>query len=248
MKRTQILTVILLITILATTLASCGHTHQFDDWQVVKSATCTESGEQERYCDCGEKQTQPIASTGHNFGEWQIIKATTCTESGEQERYCDCGEKQHQVVSAGHLWSEATCTAPKTCQRCALIEGTALGHTTTTGYCSQCGEKISPKIELPDLPLTVSSYGAAIKITEISCEIDWYYKNIVCTLSGERTSGSHSMTCSYSYKLYDSEGFVVASGKGYIGDISVGDKFRNEEFTIFLDEIDTSYTLVIQDD
>lgn len=142
MKKTRLLIAILLIAMLATNIVSCGHTHDFDDWQVVKSATCTESGEKERYCDCGEKQTQSITATGHTWGAWQIIKVTTCTESGEQERYCDCGEKQHQVVSAGHLWSEATCTTPKTCQRCDLIEGSALGHTAQTGFCNRCNTNI----------------------------------------------------------------------------------------------------------
>ncbi len=216
MKRTQILTVILLIAILTTTLASCGHTHQFDDWQVVKSATCTESGEQERYCDCGEKQTQSIASTGHSFDEWQIIKATTCTESGEQERYCDCGEKQHQVVSAGHLWSEATCTAPKTCQRCDLIEGSALGHTTQMGFCNRCKNNITGSMICTNsLPQSFTSYyssssrGSTTQITDVS--IQQLGSNLFISVSCKFLTEYNCDDAYIAYIITDPNGNIIES-------------------------------------
>ena len=34
--------------------------HSFGDWITIKEATETEEGLKERYCDCGEKETQDI--------------------------------------------------------------------------------------------------------------------------------------------------------------------------------------------
>lgn len=54
------------------------HVHQFGKWKVVKSATLTETGVQERTCSCGKKETQSIPKiksdwkVGHyidDFGE-----------------------------------------------------------------------------------------------------------------------------------------------------------------------------------
>ena len=254
MKKIQILATVLFVAILSTVLASCGHIHKFDEWQLIKTSTCTENGEQERYCDCGEKQTQPIAATGHNFGEWQMIKAASCTESGEQERYCDCGEKQHQVILAGHAWIEATCTAPKTCRRCDLTEGVALGHTTIVGYCSRCKQSISPHITLPELPISTSyrngSNQSTMKITDITYTFD--NDDITFTYAGEKTVDTiigyyGKYFCGFTYKLYDAGGYVVASGKSTVSDISVGDKFKNETFKIYNVSPSTSYKLVIDD-
>ena len=53
-----------------------------------------------------------------------------------------CGEPREV---AGHDWSDATCTAPKTCSVCGATEGDALGHTwsdatcTDPKTCSVCG-------------------------------------------------------------------------------------------------------------
>jgi len=45
-----------------------------------------------------------------------------------------------------HIWSEATCTEPKTCNECGKTEGEASGHTWVEAtcaepkHCSVCGE------------------------------------------------------------------------------------------------------------
>ena len=67
--------------------------------------------------------------------------------------------------SAGHSWKAATCTAPKTCTKCLLTEGSALGHNyglrgiiveatcTTDGEkdmaCTRCGDSYTAVIEAP---------------------------------------------------------------------------------------------------
>ena len=77
-----------------TGLETEAHVHSFGEWTTVKEATCTEKGEQERVCACGEKETQSVDIIAHTFGEWSTTKEATCIEKGEQERACFCGEKE----------------------------------------------------------------------------------------------------------------------------------------------------------
>ena len=53
----------------------------------------------------------------------------TCTEPGK----CSCGATQGEAL--GHTWTDATCSAPKTCSVCQATEGEALGHTWTDATC-----------------------------------------------------------------------------------------------------------------
>lgn len=75
-----------------------AHVHSFGEWTTVKEATCTEKGEQERVCNCGEKETQSIDMIAHTFGDWQIVKESSYTEEGIKARYCSCGEKESEVI------------------------------------------------------------------------------------------------------------------------------------------------------
>lgn len=49
-----------------------------------------------------------------------------------------CGETQGEA--AGHSWKDATCSAPKTCTKCDATEGSAAAHSFADGVCSVCGE------------------------------------------------------------------------------------------------------------
>ena len=49
--------------------SSSTHKHSYGEWQTTKPATCTEDGEKERVCECGDKQTEKIPATGHTFVE-----------------------------------------------------------------------------------------------------------------------------------------------------------------------------------
>lgn len=114
----------------AAALTGCLHEHEFGAWEVKTPATCTEEGLQERTCECGETETEAIPAAGHSFGEWETVKEVTCTEDGEEKRTCSvCGETETRTAkSEGHSFAPATLFAPKTCSRCGLTEGEALGH------------------------------------------------------------------------------------------------------------------------
>lgn len=92
---------------------SSAHKHSYGEWKETKPATCTEKGEKERTCECGEKQTQDIPMTDHKYGEWHETKAPTCSDDGEKERECSvCHTKETApVVTDGHAWGDETTVA-----------------------------------------------------------------------------------------------------------------------------------------
>ena len=86
------------------------HTCVFGEWEVHTPATCTEDGEERRYCECGEYESRTIEATGHTFGEWEVHTPATCTENGEERRYCECGEYESRIIEAhGHNYVDGVC-------------------------------------------------------------------------------------------------------------------------------------------
>lgn len=95
-----------------------------------------------------------------------------------------------------HKWTEATCTEPKTCERCGETEGTALGHTfseytvakeptcTENGskeaVCSVCGYKITE-----DIPKTEHTYSEYTVVKNPTCT-EAGSKEAVCSVCGDK--------------------------------------------------------------
>ena len=81
------------------------HKHSFGDWVQTKAPTCTEKGEEEQVCECGEKKTRAVNALGHDWGEWAAKTAASCTTDGVDERVCKrCGAKEERAVKAAHDW------------------------------------------------------------------------------------------------------------------------------------------------
>ena len=68
--------VVILVVVLLCVFVECepAHTHTYGEWTTVKAATCEETGERERACPCGEKQTEAMRRAG--------IVAPRCTVFG----------------------------------------------------------------------------------------------------------------------------------------------------------------------
>ena len=109
-------------------------------------------------------------------------------------------------------------------------------------------------ITLPDLPATIQDYSysdeinATIKITNITYKVDYGYTTFYIT--GEKTydieGDDYDRYSSFSWKLYDSEGYVIEDGVFYTPSISVGDKFKDEETYVFKElDPEETYELVI---
>ena len=121
--------------------------------------------------------------------------------------------------------------------------------------CLPCNAPSSKcSVELPQLPLTVNEYNwrdeidTTIRIDSIVSEWDDNYDgtcDLKLTFSGEKTYGDNDYSY-ISYKLYDSEGYVVDSGVFITDKLSSGDKFKNMDERIYNLEPGT-YRLEITD-
>jgi peroxiredoxin len=91
-------------------------------------------------------QGENITLCGHDY-QPGFYQAPTCEQAGYQNYRCQkCGDVQQQLsLPLGHSYTDATCIAPKICNRCGMTEGSSLGHHYTNGLCSRCGDK-DPKV------------------------------------------------------------------------------------------------------
>ncbi len=119
-------------------------THEFGEWDTVKSADCENAGTQKRTCkNCGAEETQEIKALGHDWGEWETVKEADCVTAGSQKRTCKrCDAEETQEIKAlGHDYGEwetvkeADCVTAgsqkRICKRCDAEdtqEIAALGH------------------------------------------------------------------------------------------------------------------------
>ena len=110
-------------------------------------------------------------------------------------------------------------------------------------------------ISFPGLPLTVHSYGydssieTTVRIDKITYERA-YEDSLYIYFAGEKIfdiNGKNGDSwCSFEWKFYDSEGYLIDKGTFYTDSLSVGDKFK-EKYIFIADGIKTgeSYRLVI---
>ena len=95
MKKTLCLILALVVVL---QFAGCGHKHEFSEWTVTTEVTCTADGAQERTCECGEKETEVIASTGHTFKAATAFAPKTCSGCALTE-----GEPLAKVITVGDI-------------------------------------------------------------------------------------------------------------------------------------------------
>ena len=148
-----------------------AHTHTYGEWTTVKAATCEETGERERACPCGEKQTEAIPAAGHTpeGAVFENEKPATCKEDGFYEAvvYCAvCGEELSRTTmttTAEHTPSAAVYEneKPAACETDGSYEAVV--------YCAVCGEELSR--ETVTIPMTSHTGGTATCLEKAICEI-----------------------------------------------------------------------------
>ncbi len=248
-------------------------THRYGNWITQKAATCTVNGVRECTCSiCGDKKTETVYSKGHNYGVWTTEREATCAQDGLKVSECYlCGDRKTETVkSTGHDYggwyteTDATCTASgleyRTCYDCDKKETrtiAAKGHDYKNGECTRCGDiNVKMNITLPKTPITIHDYryngsiDISCKVTSVKYKINSVYSDGVYVYiywSGEQTYNHQgdniSSMCAIGYKLYDSQGYVVASGTDYSTAVQKGEKFKDAEFLIMNLDPNESYTL-----
>ena len=94
------------------------HEHKWTKWEVVREATCTETGLKTRYCKvCGEHQEREIEKIDHDYSRWYEVRPATCVEEGEQVRWCKvCGQEDTEIIDMlPHEFGEWVMTRQPTC-------------------------------------------------------------------------------------------------------------------------------------
>ena len=154
---------------------SDGHAHVCTRNPAHHDTVVTHSFGDDDTCDiCGYERTHVCANHLTKVEE----KLADCTNPGNIEHYkCSCGKLYEDATAArelteddvnrgalGHDWIDATCTEPKTCDRCGETEGTALGHNWATEWssnadnhwhaCTRCDAKDGEAAHNPGAPAT----------------------------------------------------------------------------------------------
>ena len=118
--------------------------HVWNDGEISKDSTCTETGEKVYTCKvCGETKTEEVAALGHSYSEeWTVDKEATCEEAGSKSHHCtrpDCDSKSEvtEIAALGHEWGEGKETKAPTC--------TEAGEKTYT--CTRCNATKTEAIE-----------------------------------------------------------------------------------------------------
>ena len=195
---------------LVLSLAACGgegnnkpvHIHEFGEWIITRSATCTADGTQTRYCSCGEKQTEVIVALGHTPGEAVVEDKVDATYDADGSYksvvYCTtCNEKiseeTHKIPMLKHTPAEAI--------EENRIEATCYseGSYDTVVYCKDCGAEIERAKHT--VPIVEHTPAEAVEENRINAtyEKDGSYQLVVyCSASGcgaelERTTHTLDM-------------------------------------------------------
>ena len=125
------------------------HICSFGEWTAIKEATCTESGEQERTCACGEKETRSVAALGHTEVVDEAV-GKTCTSDGLTEgKHCSaCGTVlvEQETIPSSHNWNEAyeydKDAHWQTCTECDGISEKTAHDIGADGYCTVCDNPV----------------------------------------------------------------------------------------------------------
>ena len=108
------------------------------------------------------------------------------------------------------------------------------------------------EIELPNVPQTISYNGysatSSCRVTGITYKVS--NDDVTFYFTGEKTydknGNNYSQSCKIGWKLYDSNGYVVADGTCYTTAIRVGEKFKDADDTAYnVIEQGETYRLVI---
>ena len=202
------------------TTATGGHVHEFSEWSIVKDATCTEKGEREHFCSCGEKEVEIIDAKGHV----EIIVAAvdaTCTQTGLTEgRYCsECGlvlAEQTVIPIGNHLYDN---DSDEKCNNCEFIRVLNCTHLKTeiiaevSATCTRdglsAGKKCTDCGEILVAQTVVEAKGhTVVKDNAVSP---------TCTTAG-KTEGKHCSSCNkiiVAQVTIEAKGHVEVVDEGY---------------------------------
>ncbi len=180
--------------------------HNMSEWAVIKEATCTQKGMEERTClRCSFAESREVTEFGHAYSI--VVIPPTCTEEGYTAHTCaNCGASYttDHVAALGHQYK--TTILDPTCTEAGLITNTcycgdtytealpALGHRSThteQAIEATCGTDGYTGDVVCDVCSQVIEYGAVIPATGQHTYGDW----IVMVEPTTEETGLREHTC-----------------------------------------------------
>lgn len=144
--KNNIIAIILSIAVMLTFVSCVSSEMNSDDVSVESILNVEEDTSSVQSSDALDDGTVSDNSAGTTSSTLDIEDATSDVESHIHffvaatcilPEKCECGETKG--TANGHNWSNATCTAPKTCTVCQAEDGAAAGHKYLNGSCTVCG-------------------------------------------------------------------------------------------------------------
>ncbi len=116
-------------------LVSCGgnHTHKYNQLEIIRNATCTESGIERVSCSgCKDFYETSIPALGHTYNQGVITNAATCKETGSKVYTCTvCQNTYTEIVPmTEHFKIDIGTAVESTCQHSGITSGSK---------CKDCG-------------------------------------------------------------------------------------------------------------
>jgi hypothetical protein len=97
--------------------------HDWNPWEIITPATCTEPGVRTRTCNFDPSHTETqknwIDDTAHDWGAWEEITPATCETEGSKVRVCKRDDTHTETVpipALGHDWGAWEEITPATCE------------------------------------------------------------------------------------------------------------------------------------
>lgn len=189
-----------------------------------KALLLSDSGDNEKaneiFTYLGDYKNSADHLHAHSYTAVQTA-APTCEGEGTTTYTCSCGSSYTEPVAAtGHNFTEATCSAPKTCGVCKKTEGAALDHNIVDHVCSRCG---AVQITLNDLQgswkKTWNKSGSTgyeiVTISGSSATIEWY-SNLFGDITHDFAVGSVHLT-DYGFYAKGTYSYTTAYGENCEG-------------------------------
>ena len=158
--------------------------HDFTKWKIWYEPTCTEYGEECRYCNiCGDEEFREINMIGHNYET--VVTAPTCTEKGYTTYTCsECNDSyiENYVDAVSHTIKEyeRVVTAP-TCTEAGLKE--------FASCCTECDNLISKEtVTIDALGHTPAQFVYENAVDSTCTENGSVEKVVYCSVCNEEIS------------------------------------------------------------
>lgn len=235
MKSIERLVVVMLVfSLLSTIFTGCECKHNRGLTLIEDTATCTSDGITTYTCNqCGETIQEISPARGHDYSILRSSREATCADEGY---------KQYE------------------CSRCRAIKRETLPKLTSHSYddehvCTVCG-KFDPsyaQLQVPNVPIILNEYDYAGKvedafiIEQIDKRVDSTSASLTFTIykTSDTKGSNYSRSCSFGYKVYDCNNYVIDSGTCYSEAICVGEKTKKSLTVNSLWSRTAPYRLVI---